>query len=119
MNQNFNPNEKALMLYTTIGGLSDAEKLGDELVSRGLAACVNIIPGVMSVYEVEGKIVHDHEAIMIIKSRENLKTRLLDGIRRLHPYELPAILVIHPDDCDGDYMKWIQRHTSRKGRGVN
>ena len=119
MDRQFNPDEKALLLYTTIGGLSDAEKLADELVERGLAACVNIIPGVMSVYETGGKIVHDHEAIMIIKSRENLKTRLLDGVKRLHPYELPAIIVINPEECDGDYLKWIQLHTSRKGRGVN
>ncbi len=119
MDKNLTSDEKALLLYTTIGGLADAEKLADELVSRGLAACVNIIPGVLSVYEAEGRLVHDPEAIMIIKSRENLKTRLLAGLKSMHPYELPAIMVIHPEDCDEDYLQWIQRHTSRKGRGVN
>ena len=119
MDKNLSKDEKAMLVYTTIGGLNDAEKLGDSLVNGGLAACVNIIPGVLSIYESGGRLVRDHEAIMIIKSRENLKPRLLEALKRLHPYELPSIMVIEPDQCDEDYMDWIQFHTSRKGKGVH
>lgn len=109
-----------IIVYTTLGSVSDAEILGENLVERGLAACVNIFPGMQSIYEIDGEMEFDHEAAMIIKSRAALKTRLLEEAGRLHPYEIPALIVLETGECNQVYLDWVRSRTiNRKGRGVN
>ena len=111
--------DRLILIYTTIGNVSDAETLGEPLVARGLAACINIFPGIQSIYELDGKLEFDHEAAMIIKTRAALKTRLMEEASQLHPYETPALIQLRTEDCNASFQQWVRTHTSQRGRGVN
>ena len=79
-----------------------------ELVSSGLAACVNIIPSVTSIYRWKAKIESEQEALLIIKtlSRQlkELEAKLLD----LHPYETPEFIAIEPSSVNEKYLNWLE-----------
>lgn len=89
-----------------------AKNLAEQLVSQRLAACVNIMPNVQSVYTWQGKIAHDHENLLIIKSRRSLYSEIEAKIKALHPYELPEIIMVTLDAGLPDYLNWINQSTS-------
>ncbi len=86
---------------------SHAAELARTLVSEGLAACVNIVAGVQSVYRWQGEVRQDNENLLIIKAARSrypaLQTRLLE----LHPYELPEILAVPVRDGLPGYLDWV------------
>ncbi len=84
-----------------------ARQLAEQLVAQRLAACVNIIPGLESVYEWKGKIEHDSEALLVIKTRLDRYERLEAAIQAHHPYELPEILKVSLSGGLQDYLDWI------------
>ncbi|TDX99585.1 divalent-cation tolerance protein CutA [Thiohalophilus thiocyanatoxydans] len=84
-----------------------ARKLADQLVAERLAACVNIVPGLESVYEWQGKVERDAEVLLIIKTREDHYARVEKTIQQHHPYELPEILRVSLDGGLQDYLQWI------------
>lgn len=100
-----------ILVYTTLENFEDAKVMGRALVEAGLAACVNIFPSMTAVYEWEGVCHEASEAAMLIKSRAGLQEELLAEARKLHPYEIPALLVFKPSGGDQDFMDWIVRQT--------
>ncbi len=84
-----------------------ASTLAEILVRENHAACVNIIPKIGSVYRWEGKIQHDEEALLIIKSAAENFESLKQVILLHHPYELPEILAVNPAEGHAPYLDWV------------
>lgn len=85
----------------------DASKLANQLVEEGLAACVNLIPNVTSVYRWQGKIENDSETIMIIKSNRSVFTPLQTRIKELHKYDVPEIISLPIEAGHQAYLDWL------------
>lgn len=100
-----------VLVYTTFESADDAKKLGRKLVEAGLAACVNIFPTMISVFEWEGALDEAQEAVMIIKTRKGIQSRALSQTKEWHPYDTPALLVIEPSDADAEFAAWIAGQT--------
>lgn len=98
-----------VVLLSTVGKKEDAERIAEALVERGLAACVNVVPGLRSIYRWKGKVEKDDELLLIIKTRgervEELRQALLGG---LHPYEVPELVVLPIAGGHPPYLDWIK-----------
>lgn len=103
--------ERAVFVYTTYPSLVEAEKAGRAVVERRLAACVNILPGMISHYWWEGKVERGEEVVMIVKTRASLAERVTAAVKELHPYTTPAVLVVPLESVDQAYFDWILEET--------
>jgi periplasmic divalent cation tolerance protein len=101
-----------VLVYTTFAHLDDAKRVGDALVAARLAACVNIFPGMISIFEWKGARETAKEVAMIIKTRGSLTEAVLTETKRLHPYELPALLVLPTEGGSAEYCAWIMGQTA-------
>ncbi len=103
--------ERAVFVYTTYPGVVEAEKAGRALVERRIAACVNILPGMISLYRWEGAVERGEEAVMIVKTRASLAETVRMAVKDTHPYTTPAILVLPIESLDQTYFAWILAST--------
>jgi periplasmic divalent cation tolerance protein len=103
--------ERAVFVYTTYPSIVEAEQAGRALVERRLAACVNILPGMISHYWWQGAIERAEEVVMIIKTRAGLAEPVRAAVREMHSYTTPAVLVIPIEAVDPDYHAWIAAET--------
>src|ERR1700694_15039 len=103
--------ERALLVYTTYPSIVEAERAGRSIVEQRLAACVNILPGMVSHNGWQGKIERGEEVVMIIKTRASLADRVRDAVKASHPYTMPAILVIPLESVEESYLGWIMAET--------
>jgi periplasmic divalent cation tolerance protein len=103
--------ERAVFVYTTYPSAVEAERAGRTLVERSLAACVNILPGMISLYRWEGAIERADEVVMIIKTRASLAEPVRTAVKEMHPYTTPAILVIPLESVDSSYLEWLLAET--------
>ncbi len=85
--------DRAVFVYTTFPGLVEAEEAAKVIVERRLAACANILPGVVSHYRWQGKVERAEEVVALIKTRASLAEPLRAAIKELHAYDVPAISV--------------------------
>ncbi len=104
--------ERAVLVYTTYPSLAEAEKAGRAIVERRLAACVNILPGMVSHYWWQGAIERGEEAVMIIKTRASVAEPVREAVRQGHSYTAPAILVLPIESVDAPYLAWIMGETA-------
>jgi len=103
--------ERAVFVYTTYPSLVEAERIGKGVLERRLAACVNILPGMISHYWWEGKIERAEEVVMIIKTRAALAEGVQAAVKEMHPYDTPAILVLPIEGGEPGYLEWMMRET--------
>ena len=103
--------DSPVLVYTTFARLDDAKRVGDALVAARLAACVNIFQGMISIYEWKGARETAEEVAMIIKTKRSLADAVLEEVKRLHPYELPALLVLPTEGGSDEYYGWIAGQT--------
>lgn len=103
--------ERAVLVYTTWPSIVEAERAGREIVEKRLAACVNILPGMVSHYWWQGKIERAEEAVMIVKTRTSLAEPVRQAVKERHSYETPAIMVLPVESADADYHAWILQET--------
>ena len=82
------------------------------LVERRLAACVNILPGMISHYWWKGVLERAQEVVAIFKTRASLAEPLREALRTVHPYETPSFMVVPTESVDADYYRWILNETS-------
>lgn len=106
--------DKPVLIYSTYPSAAEAERIGGVLVERGLAACVNILPGMTSIYVWDGKRQRDSEAAMIIKTRRHLADTAVAEARKLHPYTNPAFVVLPIDSGSSDFLRWIMDQTAKQ-----
>jgi periplasmic divalent cation tolerance protein len=103
--------DRAVFVYTTFPSIVEAEKAGNALVGARLAACVNILPGMISVYRWQGSIERADEVVMIVKTRASLAEQVRASVKATHPYDTPAILVLPIESVDERYFAWILAET--------
>jgi periplasmic divalent cation tolerance protein len=103
--------ERAVLVYTTWPSIVEAERVGRGIVEKRLAACVNILPGMISHYWWEGQIERAEEAVMIVKTRATLAESVREAVKAAHPYETPSIMVLPLESVDADYYRWIVGET--------
>jgi periplasmic divalent cation tolerance protein len=108
-----NQDDKPVLIYSTCPSAAEAERIGGALVDHGLAACVNILPGMTSIYVWEGKRQRDTEAAMVIKTRSHLADAAITEARKLHPYSNPAFVVLPIDGGSDDFLGWIMAQTAK------
>ena len=109
-------NDKPVLVYSTFPSGEVAETVGRQLVEQRLAACVNILPGMTSIYRWEGKIERDSEAVMIIKTRRSLAEVVIAAVKAGHPYTTPALLVIPIETGSEPYVAWLLGETATPAR---
>lgn len=107
-----NPQRIAL---STCGSAEDAARLARELVSRRLAACVNIVPGVRSFYWWENSVQDDSEFLLVIKTRVEALPQLQAALLELHSYDVPEFVVLPIVDGAPAYLSWIDANVSQTG----
>jgi periplasmic divalent cation tolerance protein len=106
--------ERAVFVYTTHPSLVEAEKVGRAIVERRLAACVNILPGMVSHYWWQGTLERAEEVVMIIKTRASLAEPVRAAVKEMHSYTTPAILVLPIESVDQGYLSWIFAETEAR-----
>ena len=95
------------VVYCTCPDSDSAGRIAHALVGERLAACVNLLPGIKSIYKWKGEIAQETEVLLLIKTRRVLIPRLIGAIRPLHPYELPEVISVPITDGLPDYLQWI------------
>lgn len=101
----------ARIVLTTAGSPQEAEKIARTLVERRLAACVNIVPQIQSVYRWKDKVEQETEWLLIIKTRLNAFEPVRDAIKELHSYELPECIMLEVKQGSKAYLNWIEENT--------
>jgi periplasmic divalent cation tolerance protein len=104
--------ERAVLVYTTWPSIVEAERAGRLIVEKRLAACVNILPGMVSHYWWQGKIERAEEAVAIFKTRASLAEAVRAAVKETHSYTTPSIMVLPVESLDADYHKWIVAETN-------
>ena len=102
-----------LMVYVTTASFDEAQSISKAIVSEGLAACVNILPSVTSVFFWEGEAKSENETVFIAKSTEMIFPALKDRILDLHSYEVPCIVALPMVDGHVPFLDWISQQTTQ------
>ena len=103
-----------MIVLTTVGADTDASALARTLVGERLAACVNVLPPMTSVYRWQGKVETDREQQVIIKTTEARLPALEARVRELHAYDLPEFLVIEAAAGSDAYLHWVTESVSQE-----
>ena len=103
--------DRAVFVYTTYPSIVEAEQAGRAIVERRLAACVNILPGMISHYWWQGAIERAEEVVMIIKTRASLAEAVRNAVKEMHSYTTPAVLFLPVEGGDPAYLGWLMQET--------
>jgi periplasmic divalent cation tolerance protein len=101
-----------VLVLTTLGADTDATAIARALVDERLAACVNVLPVMVSVYRWKGAVEHDREQQLVIKTTADRVAALESRLRQLHPYELPEFLVVPASGGSTAYLGWVAESVS-------
>lgn len=99
--------QEYLVVLVTVPDRETGLRMGRMLVERRVAACVNIVDGVRSIYMWEGRVEEDNESLMIIKTSRSRFSELRDLIRSMHPYKVPEVIALPIVDGLAEYLNWI------------
>lgn len=104
--------EKFCWVYMTAGSIEEAKSIGQILVVQNLAACVNLLENMTSIYKWEEKLEESQEVIMIAKTRKTLMPKLIETVNSLHSYDCPCILELPIQGGNPDFLSWIKSQTA-------
>jgi periplasmic divalent cation tolerance protein len=102
---------QVLLVLVTVPDAETGARIGRALVEEQLAACVNVIPGLRSIYRWQGQMQDDSEALCLIKTRHELYDRLRARVEALHPYQVPEVIGVVPTAGNAPYLRWIWEAT--------
>jgi len=101
-----------VVAFSTVGSAQDAERIAHALVERRLAACVSVVPGVVSHYRWQGAVERAEERLLVIKTRGDRLEALRAALVALHPYELPELVALPIAGGHPPYLAWIDESVS-------
>ena len=105
--------DDVILVLCNVPNADNGQALARKLVEAGLAACVNLMPGVQSIYRWQGKVEQAQEITLLIKSSAGRYDELEAAIRGLHPYELPEILCLPVPGGLPAYLQWVMEETRK------
>ncbi len=100
-----------IVVLITSASKEEAEKIGQLLVEKRLAACANILPTMTSIFSWEGNICREEEVLMVLKSRREIFEALVETVKRHHSYKVPEIIALPIVAGSEDYLKWVREKT--------
>ncbi len=100
------------LVYITCSNFEEAKKIGRKLIEERLAACVNIIEKINSIFWWQGKIEDTNESLLIAKTNEKNLDDLINRVKELHSYTIPAILAIKIEKGYEAFLRWLDKETS-------
>ena len=100
-----------IVLYTTFPTEKDAQKVGEELVAEKLAACVNIFPGMVSIYRWEDAIEKGTRWQCSSRQERTSTSQLFEALAAKHPYSVPALIAFEPHQVAASYLEWLRSQT--------
>ncbi|MFV0298028.1 MAG: divalent-cation tolerance protein CutA [Hyphomicrobiaceae bacterium] len=106
------PENETSIVYATFPSVEEAERIGGLLVQWRLAACVNLIDGMRSIYRWDGKIETGREVVGVIKTRRVLAERVVGAVKVLHSYDNPAVVVLPALGGSDTFLYWIRAETA-------
>ncbi len=96
-----------LVVLSTVAKVEDAEWIAQDVVGKGLAACVNVVSGVLSVYRWKGALQRDNEVLLVMKTRAEQFEALRQAIVANHPYEIPEVIALPVQAGHEPYLAWL------------
>ena len=105
--------DEVVVVLCTVGRREDAEGIAAAIVERGLAACANILPGIVSVYRWRGELQKDEEWLLVVKTLRERFEDLRAAIVALHPYEVPEVVALPVVAGHPPYLSWVAANSSR------
>jgi periplasmic divalent cation tolerance protein len=106
-------NSSYIIVLITAPSEDVGKQIASSLVEKKLAACVNIIPSMLSIYRWEGEISTEEEVLLIVKSRSDIfESQLIPAVKVLHPYEVPEIIALPIWKGVKSYLDWIEEETT-------
>jgi periplasmic divalent cation tolerance protein len=107
------PTPSARIALTTVGSIEDGRKMAQLLVERRLAACVNLIPNLTSVYRWQGAVEEAAEVLLVMKTTRDKLLALEAAVRELHSYEVPEFVVLDVESVSQPYLDWLTGSVSK------
>lgn len=104
-----------VIVLSTCPSPEEAKRIARGLVEERLAACVNLVPGAVSVYHWQGNVCEENEVMLVVKSRRHLLGRLQERLATMHSYEVPEAIAIPVVDGLPAYLEWLDRETNPPG----
>jgi periplasmic divalent cation tolerance protein len=104
--------EKVLLVLSTFPDQETAREISNELVTKKLAACANILPGVESIYRWKEQIESGNETLVLFKLSEDRRSEFQEKLRSLHPYEVPEIIFVPISSGLPEYLRWVTESCS-------
>jgi periplasmic divalent cation tolerance protein len=98
---------KYVLILSTVSKIEDAQTIANHLVSNSMAACVNFIPNLESVYKWKNQVCKENEFLLMIKTTANKETNVYDSLSEIHPYDTPEIITLPIQNGSKDYLDWI------------
>ena len=102
------------IVLTTTGSEAEAQKIARHLVENRMAACINIVPQIDSVYRWQGKVEEAREWLLLIKTTADAFEKVREAIAELHSYELPECVCLNVEDGSPNYLQWIADSVAEK-----
>ncbi|KAK3244392.1 divalent ion tolerance protein CutA [Cymbomonas tetramitiformis] len=102
----------SVAIYVTVPDKETGKKIASALIESKLAACVNMIPGVESMYWWEGKVETDQELLLMIKSRQSLVNEVTAKVNEVHPYDVPEVISVPITGGSDKYLQWLADSTT-------
>ncbi len=106
---------KVVVLITAPRG--KGEEIAEFIVSRRLAACVNVVGGIKSFYWWQGEMQRDEEDLLIVKTTREALGKLISEVKKVHPYTVPEIIALDIVEGNPDYLRWVEEEVGKSGSG--
>ncbi|MEJ2207867.1 MAG: divalent-cation tolerance protein CutA [Anaerolineae bacterium] len=108
-----------LVVLVTAGSEEEALKIARGLVKSMLAACVNIVPGITSIYRWQDEVQEDHEWLLVVKTRWDVLDEVIQQVQALHSYDVPEVIALPLVGGSQDYLHWLDRGVERGWHGLD
>lgn len=106
-----------MVVFITAGGRGEAEKIGSTLVEEGLAACVNAVGPITSVYRWKGRVERAEEHLLIVKTVGDRLGELTERVKSLHSYSMPEIIALRIEGGSAEYLRWLEEGSAGGEKG--